>query len=187
MYKVSKSNNHVKDQKALLKANIPLYSSNANGKLVQKKRNNNKRHLKITKLGSEEALEINQWYTTSHWMYSLTLPPFASYNTYCRRSGRSSCAYQSKWFHSRKASNIQIGNLQGKSRLDRKMEAFGSEFVLDIPFQVLYFYLVLDNFVRDAVGWNIENRNIILELSQLAENGFSMDSLDRCLRSISIG
>ena len=45
------------------------------------------------------------------------------------------------------------------------MEAFGSEFVLDIPFQVLYFYLVLDNFVRDAVGWNIENRNIILELS----------------------
>ena len=48
-------------------------------------------------------------------------------------------------------------------------------------------FMVLDRFAIEAEVLNIGNRDIILELSWLMENGFSMDTQDRCQRNVNTG
>ena len=46
---------------------------------------------------------------------------------------------------------------------------------------------VLSKFGMDAEVLDIGNKDIILELSSLMENGFSVDTQDRCLRNLNTG
>ena len=48
-------------------------------------------------------------------------------------------------------------------------------------------FLVSDQFAMDAEVLDIGNRDVILGLSWLTENGFLVDSQDRCLKNINTG
>ena len=57
----------------------------------------------------------------------------------------------------------------------------------NISFQVMDSSLSLSKFAIDAEVWDIGNRDVILGLSWLTENGFSVDTQDRCLRNVNTG
>src|SRR5258706_749272 len=61
------------------------------------------------------------------------------------------------------------------------------KFVINTSFEVYDSSSALVRFAMDAEVLDIGNRDIILGLSWLTENGFSVDTQDRCLRNISIG
>ena len=54
--------------------------------------------------------------------------------------------------------------------------SLGGNFVTNTMFKVINSYLVLDKFAMDAEVLDIGNRDVILGLSWLTENGFSMDT-----------
>ena len=60
-------------------------------------------------------------------------------------------------------------------------------FVVNTTFKVMDSSSVLDKFGMDAKVLDIGNRNVILGLSWLAENGFLMDTQVRCLRNVNTG
>ena len=57
-------------------------------------------------------------------------------------------------------------------------------FVVKTTFKVMDLSSVLGKFLMDAEVLHIGNRDIILGLSWWTENGFSVDTLDRCLRDV---
>ena len=63
----------------------------------------------------------------------------------------------------------------------------GGNFVINTVFKVMDSSLVLGKFRMDAEVLDIENRDVILGLSWLTENGFSVDTQDRCLRNVNAG
>ena len=60
----------------------------------------------------------------------------------------------------------------------------GGNFVVNTTFKVMDSSLVLGKFAMDAEVLDIGNRDVILGLSWLTENGFSVDTQDRCLRNV---
>ena len=60
-------------------------------------------------------------------------------------------------------------------------------FVVYMILNVMDSCSVLEKFRMDAEVLDIENRDPILGLSWLTENGFSVDTQDRCLRNINSG
>ena len=60
-------------------------------------------------------------------------------------------------------------------------------FVANTTFKVTDCCLVLGNFAMDAEVLDMGHRYIILGLSLLTENGFSVDTQDRCLRNVNAG
>ena len=63
----------------------------------------------------------------------------------------------------------------------------GGNFVVNMVFKVMDSSLVLGKFGMDAEVLDIGNRDVILRLSWLTENGFSVDPQDRCLRNVNTG
>ena len=63
----------------------------------------------------------------------------------------------------------------------------GGNFVVYTAFKVWASNLVLDQFAIYAEVLDISNRDIILCLSWLTENRFSVDTRDRCLSYINTG
>ena len=61
------------------------------------------------------------------------------------------------------------------------------KFVVNTSFEVYDSSSTLVKFAMDAEVLDIGNRDIILGLSWLTENGFSVDTQDRCLRNVSTG
>src|SRR5258706_4900792 len=61
------------------------------------------------------------------------------------------------------------------------------KFVVNTSFEVYDSSLTLVKFAMDAEVLDIRNRDIILGLSWLTENGFSVDTQDRCLRNVCTG
>ena len=60
-------------------------------------------------------------------------------------------------------------------------------FVVNTTFKVRELSSVLGKFAMDAEVLDIGNRDVILGLSWLTENGFSVDTQDRCLRNFNTG
>ena len=60
----------------------------------------------------------------------------------------------------------------------------GGNFVVNTTFKVMDSSSVLEKFPIDAEVLNIGNRDVILGLFWLTENGFSVDTQDRCLRNL---
>ena len=65
--------------------------------------------------------------------------------------------------------------------------SLGGNFVVNTRFEVIDLSPVLDKFAMDAEVLDIGNRDVILGLSWLTENGFSVDTQDRCLRNVNTG
>ena len=63
----------------------------------------------------------------------------------------------------------------------------GGNFVVNTTFKVRDSSTVLGKFAMDAEVLDIGNRDVILGLSLLAENRFSVDTQDRCLRNVNTG
>ena len=63
----------------------------------------------------------------------------------------------------------------------------GGNVVVNTSFKVMDSSLVLGKFAMDAEVLDIGNRNVILRRFWLTENGFSVDTQDRCLRNINSG
>ena len=63
----------------------------------------------------------------------------------------------------------------------------GGNFVVNTSFKVMDSSSVLGKFSMDAEVLDIGNRDMILGLSWLTKNGFSVDTQDRCLRNINSG
>ena len=63
----------------------------------------------------------------------------------------------------------------------------GGNFVVHTTFKVMDSCLVLSKFGMDAEVLDIGNRDVILGLSWLTENGFSVDTQNRCLRNVNTG
>ena len=63
----------------------------------------------------------------------------------------------------------------------------GGNFVVNATFKVMDLSSVLGKFTMDAEVLDIGNRDVILGLSWLTENGFSVDTQDRCLRNVNTG
>ena len=63
----------------------------------------------------------------------------------------------------------------------------GGNFVVNTTFKVMDLFSVLGKFVMDADVLDIGNRDVILGLSWLTENGFSVDTYHRCLRNVNTG
>ena len=63
----------------------------------------------------------------------------------------------------------------------------GGNFVVNTLFKVMDSSSVLGKFAMDAEVLDIGNRDVILGLSWLTENGFSVDTQDRCLRNVNSG
>ena len=63
----------------------------------------------------------------------------------------------------------------------------GGNFIVNTVFKVLDSSLVLGKFGMDAEVLDIRNRDVILGLSWLTENGFSVDTQDRCQRNVNTG
>ena len=59
--------------------------------------------------------------------------------------------------------------------------------IVNMMFQIIDSSLVLSKFRIDAEVLNIGNRDVILGLSWLTENGFLVDTPDRCLRNVNSG
>ena len=59
--------------------------------------------------------------------------------------------------------------------------------MVNTSFKVMDSSSVLDKFAMDAEVLDIGNRDVILGLSWLTENGFSVDTQDRCLRNVNSG
>ena len=55
---------------------------------------------------------------------------------------------------------------------------------MNTTFKVMDLSLVLGKFAMDADVFDIGNRDVILGLSLLTENAFSVDTQDRCLRNV---
>ena len=64
---------------------------------------------------------------------------------------------------------------------------FGGNFVVNTSFKVIDSVSVLGKFGMDAEVLNIGNRDVIVSLSWLTENGFMVDNQDRYLRNINYG
>ena len=60
-------------------------------------------------------------------------------------------------------------------------------FVVNTRFKVMDFCLVLGKFGMDVEVLNIRNRDVILGLSWLTENGFLVDTQNKCLRNVKSG
>ena len=60
----------------------------------------------------------------------------------------------------------------------------GGNFVVNMMCKVMDSSLVLGKFAIDIEVLDIGNRDVILDLSELTENGFSVDTQDRCLRNV---
>ena len=65
--------------------------------------------------------------------------------------------------------------------------SLGGNIVFNTAFKVMDFSLVLGNFAMDAEVLEIGNMDVILGLSWLTENRFSVDTQDRCLRNVNTG
>ena len=65
--------------------------------------------------------------------------------------------------------------------------SLGGDFVVNTMFNVMDLSSVLGKFAMDAEVLDIGNRDVILGLSWLTENGFSVDTQDRCLRNVNTG
>ena len=63
----------------------------------------------------------------------------------------------------------------------------GENVVVNTLFKVKNTFLVIGKFAIDAKVLDIRNRHVILGLSWLMENGFLVDTQDRCLRNIKNG
>ena len=61
------------------------------------------------------------------------------------------------------------------------------KFVVNILFNVIDTSFILGNLTMDTEVLDIGNRDVILELSWWTENGFSVDTEDRCLRNVTTG
>ena len=59
--------------------------------------------------------------------------------------------------------------------------------VVNMSLKVMHFLLVLFKFAIETKVLDIESRDVILSLSSLTENRFSMDAKDRCLRNVNTG
>src|SRR5437588_12741786 len=79
----------------------------------------------------------------------------------------------------KRARKVKIRQGDGSS-LDRK-------FIANALLKVYHSSSVLYRFPLDAEVLDIGNRNVILGLSWLVENGFSVDTQDRCLRNATTG
>ena len=60
-------------------------------------------------------------------------------------------------------------------------------FVVNTTFKAMDSSSVLGKFAMDAEVLDIGNRHMKLGLSRLTENGFSVDTQDRCLRNVTTG
>ena len=58
---------------------------------------------------------------------------------------------------------------------------------MNTMFKVMDSSSVLGKFAMDAEVLDIGNRDIILVLSRLTENGFLVDTQDRCLKNVNTG
>ena len=76
----------------------------------------------------------------------------------------------------KRARKVKVGYGDGSS--------LGGNFVVNTTFQVMDSSLVLGKFAIDAEVLDIGNRDVLLGLSQLTENGFSVDTQHRCLRNV---
>ena len=63
----------------------------------------------------------------------------------------------------------------------------GGNFVVNTTFKVMDSCLVLGKFAMDAEMLDIGNRDIILGLSWLTQNGFLVHTQHRCLRNVNSG
>ena len=63
----------------------------------------------------------------------------------------------------------------------------GGNFVVNTSFKVMDSSLVLGKFAIDAEVLDVGNRDVILGLSWLTENGFSVDTKSRCLSNVNSG
>ena len=63
----------------------------------------------------------------------------------------------------------------------------GGNFVVNASFKVMDLSSVLGKFAMDPEVLDIADKNVILQLSWLPENGFSVDTQDRCLRNVNSG
>ena len=61
----------------------------------------------------------------------------------------------------------------------------GANFVVNATFKFMNSSLVLGKFAMDAEVLYMGNWDVVLGLSWLTENGFSVDTQDRCLRNVS--
>ena len=59
--------------------------------------------------------------------------------------------------------------------------------MVNISFKVMDSSLILGKFAMDAEVLDIGNRDVILALSWLTENGFSLDTQHRCVRNVNTG
>ena len=60
-------------------------------------------------------------------------------------------------------------------------------FVVHTTFKIMDLFSVLGKCAMDAEVLDIGNRDVILGLSWLTENGFLVDTQDRCLRNVNTG
>ena len=59
--------------------------------------------------------------------------------------------------------------------------------MVNTTFKVMDSSSTLCKFAMGAEVLNIENRDVILGISLLTENGFLVDTQDRCLRNVNTG
>ena len=69
----------------------------------------------------------------------------------------------------------------------REGSQLGGNFVVNTTFKVMDSSSVLGKFGMDAEVLYIGNRDVILGISWLTENGFSVDTQDSCLRNVNNG
>ena len=65
--------------------------------------------------------------------------------------------------------------------------SLGGNFVVNTTFKVMDLSSVVGKFAMNGEVLDIGNRDIILGLSWLTENGFSVDTQDKCLRNVNTG
>ena len=61
----------------------------------------------------------------------------------------------------------------------------GGNFIVNTSFKVMDSSFVLRKFTIDTEVLDVGNRDLIMELSWLTENGFSVDTQSICLRNVS--
>ena len=65
--------------------------------------------------------------------------------------------------------------------------SLGGDFVVNTTYKVMDSSLVVGKFAMNREVLDIAHRNVIRGLSWLAENRFSVDTQDRCLRNVNTG